>query len=118
MKIAKKKVSRGSQIIGGLRSFADSLGKHAIEKKFTVRKYQLRLDPSSYDEKRVKETRSFLGVSQVLFARLLGVSVQAVRSWEQGENTPSKLAARFMDEIRHNPDYWRRRIEESIVVKE
>jgi len=52
----------------------------------------------------------------MLFAHFLGVSVKTVRSWEQGK-TPSDIASRFMDEIRHNPNYWRQRLKESAKAK-
>jgi len=38
-----------------------------------------------------------------------------VRAWEQGENIPIDIAKRFMDEIRHDPDYWRARLREIVV---
>ena len=46
----------------------------------------------------------------MLFARFLGVSVKTVRAWEQGTNTPQEIACRLMDEILHDPDYWRKRL--------
>ena len=56
-------------------------------------------------------------VSQRIFAQFLGVSVDAVQSWEGGVNTPSDMACRFMDEIRFNPEYWRKRLMESMSQK-
>ncbi|MFO0969543.1 MAG: helix-turn-helix domain-containing protein [Gemmataceae bacterium] len=118
MKATKQSKSMGASIVAGLKDFREAL-KHGrpVEAQFTVRRFELRLEPGCYDAKKVKQTRQSLGVSQVLFARLLGVSVQAVRSWEQAENVPSSIACRFMDELRHDPAYWRRRITESIVPK-
>jgi hypothetical protein len=40
-----------------------------------------------------------------------------VQAWESGVNTPSDMACRFMDEIRHNPEYWQKRLSESISRK-
>jgi DNA-binding transcriptional regulator YiaG len=70
-----------------------------------------------YDPALVKKTRDLLSVSQNIFAPFLGVSVNAVQAWERGTNTPSHMASRFMDEIRHNPLYWRKRLMESISQK-
>ncbi len=68
-----------------------------------------------YDSPLVIETRKVLNVSQVLFARFLGVSPKTVRSWEQNAGSPSPMACRFMDEIRRAPDYWAERLQESAV---
>lgn len=118
MKTAKKKRTFGSIIIERLKSFSDFLKTgEPIEKHFRVHKYELILDPSPYDFKKVKETRRLLGVSPLLFSRLLGISMQTLRSWERGDSFPNKMACRFMDEVRLNPDYWLKRIKDSIVRK-
>jgi DNA-binding transcriptional regulator YiaG len=49
-------------------------------------------------------------MSQVMFARFLGVDANTVRSWEQGTRPPSPIARRFMDEIEGDPEHWRQRI--------
>jgi putative transcriptional regulator len=66
----------------------------------------------------VSDVRGVLGVSQSIFARFLGVSVNAVRTWEQGTKTPQGGAQRFMDEMRRDPDYWRARLQESVKIRE
>ena len=40
----------------------------------------------------ILELRKFLGKTQESFASLVGVSVDAVRKWEQGKAKPSHLA--------------------------
>lgn len=57
----------------------------------------------------VVAARAVLGVSQALFAKILGVSAQSVRAWEQGAKPPSGVARRLIGEIRAQPDYWRNR---------
>lgn len=59
--------------------------------------------------KDVAAARRSLGVSQPVFAKILGASVQAVRAWEQGAKPPSGMARRLIGEIRHDPAYWRKR---------
>lgn len=86
--------------------------------RFTCRTFVLDLEPASYNPNDVKSTRKLLSASQGMFAKFLGVSIKTVRAWEQGTNTPSDMACRFMDEIRRNPDYWRSRLRESVRVKE
>jgi DNA-binding transcriptional regulator YiaG len=113
-----KKASVGARIVQGLQEFADALRrKEPIAQQFNCRVVELDLEPTPYNPELVKTTRKLLSASQKVFARFLGASVQAVRSWEQGINTPSDMACRFMDEIRRDPDYWRKRLREATVVK-
>jgi DNA-binding transcriptional regulator YiaG len=53
-----------------------------------------------------------LGASQTIFAQFLGVSPSAVQDWEQGLKPPHGAACRLMDEIRRDPNYWIRRLQE------
>lgn len=109
--------SVGMKIIEGLREFTEALeNDEPIAERFTCRSITLDLVPMAYDQKAVKATRTLLRASQGIFAQFLGVSVKSVRAWEQGTNTPSEIACRFMDEIRRNPEYWRGRLRESITV--
>jgi len=110
--------SVGAKIIEGLREFTEALEKgETITKRFTCRTVVLDLSPVVYGPETVKGTRRLLRASQGIFAQFLGVSVRAVRAWEQGVNTPSDIACRFMDEIQRNPDFWRKRLLESVTVK-
>lgn len=104
-------------LIEGFDEFLDDLRVGApIEKKYTVRRVVLELQPHAYTAERVKETRKLLNASQALFAQFLGVSVKSVRSWEQGAK-PSPMACRFMDEIRRDTPYWKARLKEAIKVR-
>jgi putative transcriptional regulator len=111
--------SLGEKIRKRLGAFAAALeNREAISERFTCRTIKLQLEPQAYNPQQVKGTRQLLGVSQAIFARFLGVSVKAVSAWEQGAKTPSDMACRFMDEIRHNPRYWQDRLRESAVRKQ
>ncbi|MBI1904374.1 MAG: transcriptional regulator [Planctomycetia bacterium] len=108
----------GRTIIERLTEFTEALeSRDDLSARFTCRKVALNLEPTRYNSKLVKQTRRILGASQAIFARFLGVSVDAVQAWEQGDHAPSQLAARFMDEIRHNPNYWRQRFSEVAVAR-
>lgn len=109
----------GELIAEGLEEFANVVeaDPSSAVQKFTCHKISLDLNPTPYEPRKVKETRQLLGASQAIFAQFLGVSVSAVRGWEQGVNPPRDAAARIMDEIRHNPKYWRRRISELAIAK-
>ncbi|MCD4728436.1 MAG: helix-turn-helix domain-containing protein [Pirellulales bacterium] len=104
-------------LLEGLDGFLDDLKSGVeIEKKYTIRRVVLDLEPQKYSAEQVKAVRTLLNASQSVFARLLGVSVKAVRKWESG-GRPSDMASRFMDEIHRNPSYWKDRLKESIKVQ-
>lgn len=114
----KKSASVGPKIIEGLREFTEALeNDEPIVQRFTCRTVMLDMVPAVNNPRTVKATRKLLGTSQAIFAQFLGVSVNAVRAWEQGANTPSDMACRFMDEIRRNLQYWRNRLRESVTVR-
>jgi DNA-binding transcriptional regulator YiaG len=50
-----------------------------------------------------------LGVSQTVFARLLGVSVKLVEAWEAGRNTPAGPVRRLFEFIERDPREFLRR---------
>ena len=112
------KRSLGKIVADRLNEFAEALesGK-PLSAKFTCRKVVLNLLPVPYAPALVKKTRAILSVSQSIFAQFLGVSIDAVQAWESGGNTPSDMACRFMDEIRHDPKYWRKRLMASLSQK-
>jgi len=67
------------------------------------------LGPPAVSAIDVAAARKALGVSQPIFAKILGASVQSVRAWEQGTKPPSGVARRLIGEIAHDPEYWRKR---------
>lgn len=105
-----KQLSAEEKIIQGLEGFADALESgEEVAKHFTCRKVMLDLVPVTYSPEMVKRARNTLGVSQALFAQFLGASLSSVRAWEQGDREPSQVACRFMDEIIHDPQTFRKR---------
>lgn len=112
------KDSVGAKIIEGLGEFTEALEDgRSVTKQFTCRTVVLDLIPVPYSPEKVVATRRLLRSSQGIFAQFLGVSMKTVRAWEQGKNTPSDLACRFMDEIQRNPDFWRKRLMDSVTIK-
>lgn len=106
------------EILQSLTEFADALDTDEdLGERFTCHRVKLNLEPETYTPEKVRETRKALRVSQPLFASFLGVSVKTVRSWEQGDSTPSNIACRFMDEIRRDPEHYLQRLTESIEPK-
>ena len=109
----RKKKSVGKRIISALQEFTEAVeAGEVLSKRFTCRTIRLPLEPHAYSPTQVRKTRQLLGASQSVFARFLGVSVSAVQDWEQGAKPPRGSACRLMDEIRANPDYWIRRLQE------
>lgn len=108
--------SFGEEVLEGLRDVVDTLkagGMAAVEKKFTVWRVKVPFPRPAYSAADVAAIRGELGVSQTVFAAMLGVSPNTVRAWEQGVNPPSGMAARFLNEVKRNPEYWRGRIEDA-----
>ena len=103
----------GKEIVRRLKNFTAELEKaESIGDRFTCRTVRLNLQPRQYSPQLVQVTRKTLRASQVIFANFIGVAPNTVRDWEQGVKQPSGAARRIMDEIRENPDYWRKRLKE------
>ncbi len=49
-----------------------------------------------YKAARIKQIRNKLGLSQVLFAYVIGVSKKTVEAWESGRNIPQGPAQRML----------------------
>lgn len=110
--------SFGGEIIHRLKGLADALERgEDITKTFTCRWVELKGVPVTYTPEMVKTTRELLHADPATFARFLGVSPQTVRAWERGTSAPSEIARRFMDEIRHDPKYWLKRMRSLFVAR-
>jgi len=66
-------------------------------------------DPPHFDAKAVHQLRDRLGLSQRLFAKLLGISGKLVEAWESGTRTPSPMARRLLEAIARKPSAYVRR---------
>ena len=97
----------GARLVEGLTELRNALRSgRPLAERLTVRTVELPDEPGLYDPQTVRATRARLSASQALFARLLGVSPDLVRAWEQGKRAPAPLARRLMDEINHDPRRW------------
>lgn len=112
------KQSFGESIIEGLNELADSLAKgEPLTERFTCRRIELNLEQTTFKPETAKETRELIKASQAVFARFLGVSTKTVQAWESGQKAPTEMGRRFLDEIRTNPTYWRKRLKAVVVRK-
>jgi DNA-binding transcriptional regulator YiaG len=62
--------------------------------------------PGKHSPASVRKLRAALGMSQRVFAELIGVSGILVQSWERGVRDPSPLARRLLDTISRDPAGW------------
>jgi putative transcriptional regulator len=63
--------------------------------------------PREYSPAAVRGLREAMGVSQGVFAQLVGVSSETVENWEQGVIAPRPIARRLLDIIAANPPGYR-----------
>jgi DNA-binding transcriptional regulator YiaG len=100
--------AKGREIIASLAQAIEvERARIPIESRFTVRTVELPDQPAAYDARAIRTTRDRIGVSQAIFAHLLGVSLTLVRSWEQDQRTPALWARRLLDEMNRDPRHWR-----------
>jgi putative transcriptional regulator len=76
----------------------------------TIRKVPVIPEPRRLRGVDVKRFRTrTLGVSQTVFARLLGVSPKLVEAWEAGRNTPAGPVCRLLELIERDPQAFLKR---------
>jgi putative transcriptional regulator len=68
----------------------------------TIRHVQIP-DPGEWGPRQVRALRGQLGVSQRVFAELLGISKELAAHWEYGVRKPARLACRLLDKINEDP---------------
>ena len=78
----------GSELVQRLERFAKQLESaeslDSLSTFLTVRTVKADLRPVAYTSEEVKSIRESLQISQAVFAEFLGMSLGAVRDWEQG----------------------------------
>lgn len=62
--------------------------------------------PPEYDAKRVQQVRERLGLSQSVFAALVGSTPAAVKAWEQGRRNPPGPARRLLEIAERSPEIF------------
>ena len=60
-----------------------------------------------YDSERIMKVREGMELSQPVFASVLNVSVETVRSWEQGKRAPDGAAVRLLQVAEEHPKWLR-----------
>jgi putative transcriptional regulator len=101
-----KKEELGDLLIQSLAEVRDGL--RGQPGKLTMKTVEIR-DPPPFNAVAVHKLRDRLGLSQGLFAKLLGVSRKLVEAWETGTRVPSPMACRLLDAISRKPSLYVRR---------
>src|ERR1017187_2436280 len=78
------------------KSLREALAHERGEITLRTREVILPDPPQNYKAEDIYAIRKRLGYSQAVFARVVAVSLQTVRSWEQGVRKPSGSAARVI----------------------
>ena len=75
--------------------------------KIYLRTSKLNVSPvcETISAEEIKETRKKLGMSQSVFAIVLGVSKKTVESWEVGRYTPDGAARRLISVMQTDPAF-------------
>jgi putative transcriptional regulator len=105
MRKAPKK-TLGDLLVQSLTEVRDGL--RGRPEKLTMKTVEIP-DPPRFTANAVHKLRDRLGLSQALFAKLLGVSRKLVEAWEAGTRTPSPMACRLLDAIARRPTMYIRR---------
>jgi putative transcriptional regulator len=98
-----------------VNSFEDFFTRADRGEPMTMRTIALDIQVQDYTPKEIHRIRMMLNVSQAVMAKLLGVSVLTIQSWEQGVRKPSQMACRFLDEIAKSPEHWKKRLADAII---
>jgi putative transcriptional regulator len=56
-----------------------------------------------FNAQEIKDVRISLGMTQVTFAEVMGVSTKTVEAWEAGTNKPIGSARRFLSVLKSDP---------------
>jgi putative transcriptional regulator len=76
---------------------------HVVRRKLTSRKVLVDEVPQ-FEPERIVEIRERLGVSQPVFADVVGVKPVTVKAWEQGQKVPSGAARRLLQVLELQPN--------------
>jgi putative transcriptional regulator len=92
-----RSAQQAAEIKQGQRSAAKTSRHKVTSREVVVRQ------PPKYDAKRILRLRQKLGVSQSVFAGMLGVQPPTVRAWEQEQKEPGGSARRLLEIYEQRP---------------
>ena len=94
------KENLGDLLVQSLAEIRDGLRGQAG--KLTMKTLEIP-DPPRFDAAAIHQLRDRLGLSQGLFAKLIGVSRKLIEAWEAGTRTPSPMGCRLLDAVARHP---------------
>jgi putative transcriptional regulator len=110
MLMAKTKHATSSRTSGFGRAVLSSLRGWQRGEPITVREVINIPEPRPRLRRDIRRLRTqTLGVSQAVFARLLGVSPKLVEAWEAGRNVPAGPVRRLFEIIERDPQQFIKR---------
>jgi putative transcriptional regulator len=106
----QEKSSLGELMIQGAReALAHKRGSLAgvgvTRAKVTARRVDV-VPPPEFGHRDVQRVRERLGLSQTVFADLIGASASTVRAWERGARQPSDMARRLLELAERQPQIF------------
>ena len=120
-RIKRTAISPAKALYADLRDFKHSVhGTNNKSAKPSVRSLKLdfaALQPHQHTARSVKSTRERLGVTQSVFAVMIGASPQLVEGWEAGTHWPSQMACHLIDAINAHPDEWIGRLDKAAKLR-
>ena len=67
---------------------------------------KLTVEPvESFQPDEIRSIRNSTGLTQIMFAKFMGVSVKTVEAWEAGRNHPEGAACRLLSMTRSDPAF-------------
>ena len=88
--------------LDGLRESLNEMQQYRAGKGAAMRKTQVQISP-------IIEARNRVGLTQAVFAKLMGVSVRTLQEWEQGRRNPSGAAQTLLRIAKLQPETLRER---------
>ena len=100
-----------------LQGLNEALEHAQGKRKLTSHVVTIEIEVPEYKPDQIRSIRDSLGLSQSVFASVLGTSKNTVAMWEQGKRHPSQMARRFLNEIETNPKHWKSRVSKIVTRK-
>lgn len=96
-------------VIESLEEFVEAAKSgEDLHRRFSVQHVPQTPPPRRFRPSDIRGVRDRVGVSQAVFAAILGVSTKTLQAWEQGVGRPPGVARRLLETIARDPDPWRR----------
>jgi putative transcriptional regulator len=99
------RVERG--IIQGLEEavrFERGAGRAAVRSHVRTAAGAVVIEARGYRGRQIRRIRGDLRLSQPVFAKLLNVSPETVKAWEQGKRVPEGAAVRLLEVAEDHPE--------------